>query len=125
MNPSLSRLTVALPLSFVLSTSIVLLTWSLNAPFGQNLLFNYGIIFSLILFSFMCFITVKKIVETESHDYNQAKLDLMLESVLLTGDAKLVTHQINSPNLDDFEFNYDQTKPIHIPAPERDKSLEF
>ena len=52
MNPSISRLLVALPLSLVLSTSVVLLTWS-NDKFAKvDMLFSTGIMYTAVMFSF-------------------------------------------------------------------------
>lgn len=123
MNPSVSRLLVALPLSLVLSTCVVLLTWSVDKFEEPNYLFNAGIIYTMVMFSFMAFISLRKIIFTESHDYKAEQLELMLAASVMTGKPTLVKEQVEE--LDDIEFDYTGVPAHKVPAPEIDRSLRF
>ena len=122
MNTSLSRLLVSLPFSIVLSLGLVLLTWSVNDANYSGTMFNAGLMYTVTVFSLMCIISIRKIILSESHDYSQNKLDLILEAVLMDSKKKQVNEETS---IEDVEFDYTQIPTQRIPSPQVDKSLQF
>lgn len=122
MNPSLSRMLVALPFSVVISTAVVLLTWSVDKFPETKYLFNTGILYTILVFGLMCIISIKKIIETESHDPKADQLEAMLAASVMTGNPSLVQ---DAELLEEVEFDYTNVPPQKIPRPEVDNSLQF
>lgn len=117
MNSSISRLLVALPLSIVLSFGLALLGDSTADP-----LFVAGILYTIVVFSMMSYITIAKIVKTDQVDHNQLKLDLIFQAIQLTESKTPLIEEIEQ---EDIEFDYTKIAPERIPSPNVDKSLQF